>query len=129
MPPKALREAEDEIAAGLRKLASEGGSNNFLIVSSGDFYIQFAAEHGAREVWCEAVSNSYLPAARKLSLEKINELKRRGFAISDTENFSRKFPLAGEEDARKLAGMAVEILERAYGCSSDSPVKIELNLE
>lgn len=34
-----LREADGDIAAGLEKLTTDGGSNNFLIVSAGSYYV------------------------------------------------------------------------------------------
>ncbi len=129
MSAQALDHAEGEIAAALQRLTTGGGQGNFMIVTAGEVYVQFAAALGEKTVYCEAVSDEYLPAHRRLSLAQINELKDRGFAPGAGGNYSSTFDLAGLEDARKLARSTVEILERVYGCSRDTQVEIKLTLE
>jgi len=121
-----LWQAELEIAAALQRITREGGDGNFLIVSAGDYYVQFYGEPGERTIGCEAVSNTYLSGKRELRLDQINELKGRGFVLDG--NFSRQYNL-DEVDEYQLAQMTVGILQRVYGVPADTLVQIELNLE
>ena len=57
MPLEDWREAESQIAAALRKLTSEGGDNNFVIVSCAAAYVQFAGTRGSPDLYCEAVGD------------------------------------------------------------------------
>ena len=124
-----LQASSPEIAQALRSLIAEGGRGNFAIVSAGGAYLQFAAARGDTSILCEAVSNEYLPERQHLGLDQINDLKWRGFDVSEGANFSRRFELAGLQETAKLAAMAVEILEQVYKCGGSAAVEIELVLE
>ncbi len=121
-----LWQAELEIAAVLQRMTREGGDGNFVIVSAGDYYVQFYGQPGDRTVGCEAVSNAYLSGKRELRLDQINELKRRGFVLDG--NFLREFNL-DDSDEYQLAQMTVELLQRVYEVAADAMVRVELNLE
>ena len=123
-------DSEEQIVGGLRKLCTEGGSGNFMIVSSGDVYVQFAGRHGDTRIECQTVGNAYLPTKRKLTMDKIHELQRLGFVLDEEPaNFSKTFELSDEQKARELATLALTILEYVYGCRRDSKLDIQLTLE
>jgi len=126
-----LADAAGEIYSGLLDLMSEGGPGNFMVVSSGDVYVQFAGSPGNPKILCESISNEYLPQKSKMSKKDIETLKKLGFVLGgdQIENFSRSYEIPTEEQARELADVAVRILRDVYGVTADGEVQIELSLE
>ena len=124
------QDAEAVIERNLKKLTTDGGSGNFMIVSAGGVYVQFAGSRGSSQVRCEAVGNDYLDRQHRLPPEQVDELEKLHFDLQDEPaNFVREFEVASEEQARELARLGLGILERIYGCARTSPVNIELTLE
>jgi hypothetical protein len=126
-----LSDAAGEIYSGLLDLMSEGGPGNFMVVSSGDVYVQFAGSPGNPRILCESISNQYLPQKSKMSKKDIETLKKLGFILGgdQIENFSRSYEIPTEEQARELADVTVRILKDVYGVAADGDVQIELSLE
>lgn len=123
-------DAEAAIGRDLQRLTTDGGSGNFMIVSVGDTYIQFAGSRGSSQINCEAVGNDYLDRQHRVPPEKIDELEKLHFDLQDEPaNFVREFAVATEEQTREIARLALDILERIYGCARTSAVNIELTLE
>jgi type III secretion system-like peptide-binding chaperone len=124
------QEAEGEIARGLQELTAAGGDSNFMIISAGDFYVQFSGSRGSSQVHGEAVSNDYLKSKHRLPPEKIDELEKLHFDLVDSPgNFTRDFEVANSDQASDVARLALDILEKIYGCPRTSPIEIELTLE
>jgi hypothetical protein len=124
------QDAEAVIALDLKKLRTDGGSGNFMIVSADDIYVQFACSRGSSQIHCEAVGNDYLDRQHRLPPEKVDELEKLHFDLQDEPaNFVREFEVASEEHARELARLGLDILERIYGCARTSRINIELTLE
>ena len=126
-----LKDAEEEIYSGLLDLTREGGPGNFMVVSSGDIYVQFAGSPGNPQVVCESIANEYLPKKVKMSAAAVKKLKSFGFKLGGDEikNFSHTFALSTEDEARELAGLTTRILEDVYGIEPADDVQIELSLE
>ena len=126
-----LSDATGEIYSGLLDLMSEGGPGNFMVVSSGDVYVQFAGSPGNPKILCESISNEYLPQKSKMSKKDMETLKKLGFVLGgdQIENFSRSYEIPTEEQARELADVTVRILKNVYGVAADGEVQIELSLE
>lgn len=121
---------EEQLIHNLRRLITEGGESNFLIVSVGDVYVQFAASHGDKEVYCEAVSNEFLPHGLQLTEDKVSQLRELGFEEPGASpNFSRTFDVAEEAGLRELAQLTRYILSNVYGCAAQSRLRFELVLE
>lgn len=126
-----LADAAGEICSGLLDLTQEGGPGNFMVVSCGDVYVQFAGSPGNPQVLCESISGKYLPKKLKISSVALKKkLKTLGFALGgEIETFSRAYEVMTEKQARELAKLAVKILQDAYGVGKDGEVQIELSLE
>jgi hypothetical protein len=126
-----LSDAAGEIYSGLLDLMSEGGPGNFMVVSAGDVYVQFAGSPGNPKILCESISNEYLPQKSKMSKKDIETLKKLGFVLGgdQIENFSRSYEIPTEAQARELADVTVGILKDVYGVALDGDVQIELSLE
>jgi hypothetical protein len=126
-----LKDAEEEICSGLLDLTREGGPGNFMVVSSGDIYVQFAGSPGNPQVVCESIANEYLPKKLKMSAAAVKKLKKFGFTLGgdDIKNFSHSFALSTEDEARELAELTTRILEEIYAVEPTADVQIELSLE
>jgi T3SS (YopN, CesT) and YbjN peptide-binding chaperone 3 len=129
------QDAASQIVEGLRRLTTEGGGGNSMTLCMGDVavdgaYVRFSASRGSSHVHGEAVGNESLDRRHQLPPEKIGELEKLRFERQDEPpNFAREFEVSSEEQARELARLALEILERIYGCPRTSEVAIELTLE
>jgi hypothetical protein len=126
-----LADAAREIYSGLIDITREGGPGNFMVVSVGEVYVQFAGSPGNPQVQCEAISNEYLPTKFKIKKPAIAKLKEFGFVLGGDEfkNFSRAYDVTTEEQARELSETTVRILEEVYGVAKDDDVQIELSIE
>ena len=62
------------IQTAFQKILKEGGESNYFTLDFAEnYYLQAASSKGANEVFCEAVSNEYLPVARKLSESQLSK--------------------------------------------------------
>jgi biotin operon repressor len=126
-----LADAREEISSGLLDLTREGGPGNFMVVSCGDIYVQFAGSPGNPQVLCESVSGKFLPKKLKISSAALKKkLKSLGFELGgEIETFSRAYEVMTEKQAGELAKLTLKILQDAYGVAKDAEMQIELSLE
>jgi hypothetical protein len=127
-----LSAAAGEIASGLLDLTRKGGPGNFMVLSSGEIYVQFAGSPGNTNVLCESISAKYLPRNLKISSIALKKkLKALGFALGgdEIENFSRNYEIVNEKQAREVAKFALQILKDAYGLAKHSDLQIAVSLE
>jgi hypothetical protein len=117
--------SQARIEAALRRITTEGGDGNFVIVTTGGYYVQFAGEPGASEIHMEAVGNAYLDGDAMLSPDQERALSELGFATDPPSNWTLDSPV-NPDSLRELAALAVAILRDVYGASS---VEIELTIE
>ena len=156
MSGQSFQDDEEPLVHNLSRLITEGGDGNFLIVSVGEVYIQFAGSRGATSVDCEAVSNQFLPAELQLGEGRLSELQALGFEVPvevsaevpvqpkpswrnlwgllavttpPPPNYSRTFDAADEPAVREIARTTLSILSDVYGCPTQSPIKYELELQ
>lgn len=72
------------ISQYLQRLITEGGNENFLVINlKGDAYIQFAAEKGKQEIYCE-VSGSNPKINFHLSQTQIDQLTPLNWSLADS---------------------------------------------
>jgi hypothetical protein len=125
-----LENAEDAFLEHLDRLMNEAGQDSYLIVEAGDVYVQFTPGREGKGVYCEAVSNEFLPPARQLTEEQIARLEELGFEPPNgTPNFSRSHAAAGPEDLRDLARLMLTVLSEVYGCDPRAMVKFNLTFQ
>lgn len=126
-----LTDSEQEIASNILTLTSEGGPGSFLVISSGEVYIQFAGNVGNQRLRCEAIANQYLPDRLKISAAGLARLKSLGFVLGGQpiENFSRTYDLPTDDYAAGLAQLTLRILTEVYGVSPTAEVEVLLSLE
>ena len=126
-----LTDAEGEISSSLLALTSEGGPGSFLVVSSGEIYIQFAGNIGNQRLRCEAISNQYLSDGLKIPSAGVDKLKALGFVLGGEpfENFSRTYDLPTDDYASGLAQLTLRILTEVYGVAPTREVEVNLSLE
>ncbi|MHA1155258.1 MAG: TY-Chap domain-containing protein [Candidatus Heimdallarchaeota archaeon] len=105
--------------------ASEDG---FLIVApqkDSDVYVQFT--YSSEELYCEAVSNEYLPKKKQLTETKIGLLKQWNFTFDKNEspNFTTTFSTSNLPD---LVNQIIKIFNDVYGVFNTIKFEIELEL-
>ena len=126
-----LTDAEEEISTSLLALTSEGGPGSFLVISSGEVYVQFAGNVGNQRLRCEAISNQYLSDNLKIPPAALDRLKSLGFVLGGDpiESFSRTYDLPTDDYARGLAQLTLRILAEVYGVAPTAEVEMHLSLE
>ena len=126
-----LTDAEEEISTSLLALTSEGGPGSFLVISSGEVYVQFAGNVGNQRLRCEAISNQYLSGHLKISPSGFDKLNSLGFVLGGDpiENFSRTYDLPTDDYASGLARLTLRILTEVYGVAPTAEVEVHLSLE
>ena len=126
-----LAEAEEEIGSSLLALTTEGGPGSFLVISSGEVYIQFAGNVGNQRLRCESISNQYLPDKLKISAAGADRLKSLGFVLGGDpiEVFSRTYDLPTDDYAAGIAQLSLRILTEVYGLAPTAEVEVHLSLE
>jgi len=119
-------EEVEEIAGQLKTVMSGDNQDAYLIVSIGDFYLQFLRS-GSKILIVEAVANEFLPATRRLDAAGIAKLADLGFEPpSDSPNFSMEFEPKDENDYAYLGTLALAALHDVYDCPHDESPAYEL---
>lgn len=118
-----------EVARRLGVLLEEGGDHNRLLIECGDAYLLFMGGRGEATLECEAVSNERLPAAAKLTPERLAILEAAGFVPQrGRRNLTRRWEVAGEGSLAAIAEVALDVLARAYGVAAGEPRSLKLHL-
>jgi hypothetical protein len=100
---------------------------SFLIMSAGDYYVQFWREKDS--ILTEAVSNSFLPQRRKLDKAKEAKMQALGLAApgGELKNFNRADPTRdAAKSLPRLAKLAADVMADIYEISQDSKLDFDL---
>ena len=106
-----------EIIPYLEKLTKPAFEEYFLIISPeniDDVYIQFIPSNSS-ELYCEVVSNNYLPEKYQLSPNQITKLHSLGFSIGDEVNYNQIYKVTKEFLIEALAKLVIEIFVEIFG--------------
>ncbi|MDP6452038.1 MAG: hypothetical protein QF898_01915 [SAR202 cluster bacterium] len=120
------------IARALDKLIKEGSDGSYLIVAIDEVYLQFLSVGDRDEPWiyCEAVSNQFLPEDQKLEPEQITALTLLGFEETiESPNYSCDFIVSDTAILTDIGRMTLQMFATIYLCPSDSEVDIDLHIE
>lgn len=108
------------IQTAFQKILTEGGESNYFTLDFADsYYLQAASSKGANEVFCEAVSNEYLPAAKKLSESQLLKLVELGWKkpSEGNVNFSTELTVNDKKDLEKIVDFVAQTLSEVYGAN------------
>lgn len=106
------------IQTAFQKILKEGGDSNYFTLDFAEnYYLQAASSKGANEVFCEAVSNEYLPADRKLSESQLSKLVDLGWKkpSEGNVNFSIELTVNDKIDMDRLVDFVAKTLSEVYG--------------
>lgn len=120
---------EKRVQESLNELAS-AASGSFLIVSSGDHYVQFIREEDT--IHCEAVSNNYLAEKLQLGDRANQKLVELGFEApaGKTENYKREYSIREVSDRTgQVSKLAVRVMSEIYDVSKNADLAIGLTVE
>lgn len=120
---------ESRAAEGFRALLSPGAGEGFVVVSSGEFYVQAARREDGR-VWMEAVSNHYLPEAQRLDPAGEGALEALGFSPPGRESDNFTALLGGDlADPASLASLTARVFGEVYRVPSRGTFRVEVELD
>lgn len=130
-----LRQREHDaavIARALDRLITEGADGSFLTVGVDEAYVQFLPIGDRAEPWlyCEAVSNRYLPDDQRLAPEQVTALTLLGFEETLlSPNYIREFRVPDTDFLTELGRMTVQVFATIYRRQPDSELDIDLHIE
>jgi hypothetical protein len=116
----------------IEELITKGLDENFAIFNlSKDYYIQISAVKNDTEVYCEAVSNNFLPENNQLTMPQINQLKSLNWQepSSPQENYSNNFPINSASEKTALVNYLMETATTVYNCEIITEKMVEINLD
>ncbi len=113
----------------LTELLANGGAAGLLTLESGRVYGQFTFAPDKQQMYCELVSNHFLPKELQLSPEKLNLVTSRGFQVPQKEgNFNRSYP-AGDRKVMENAVLdMLSLFTEAYGLDPIPHFKVVLTI-
>jgi hypothetical protein len=116
----------------IEQLITKGLDENFAIFNlSKDYYIQISAVKDDTEVYCEAISNNYLPKENQLTMPQINQLKSLNWEepASPQDNYSNNFPINSASEKTELANYLIKTAATVYNCEIITEKMVDLNLD
>ena len=116
----------------IEQLVTKGLDENFAIFNlSKDYYIQISAVKNDTEVYCEAISNNYLPENKQLTMPQINQLKSLNWEepSSPQDNYSNNFPINSASERTVLVNYLMETASTVYNCEIITEEMVEINLD
>lgn len=105
------------IQSAFQKILKEGGDSNYFTVDFAEnYYLQAASSKGAIDVFCEAVSNEYLPDSRKLNDAQLIRLVELGWKkpSEGNVNFSVELSVNEKKDINELADFIAKTISEVY---------------
>ncbi len=129
---KNMKSNETLILSIIEDLIYEGGDGNFAILNlSDDYYIQLVAAKNAVQVYCEAISDNYLPDDYQLTEAQIQQLKTLKWKAPDNPIGNFFCTHAADSDAGRaaLAAFIMQTATSVYGCPMLTEDDIDINLD
>jgi hypothetical protein len=113
----------------LNELLANGGAVGLLTLESGRVYGQFTFQPGKNLMYCELVSNQFLPKEIQLSPERLSLLPARGFQAPAGEgNFSRTYPTGDRKVVENAVLDVLSLFTDAYGLDPIPHFKVVLTI-
>lgn len=125
---------DEDVMDCVNRITTDGGENNFLIISAGDLYMQFASSKGDAKLHAEVVSNEFLPEELMLSTAQMRQLNDIGFeSPNKTENsppnFFREYLINTEERKGHLLQDIKFTLFNILRIPEDTEFNLDVTLE
>ena len=119
------------VATTINQLLTKGGMDNFAIFNlNSDYYIQMSAQPNTDQMYCEAVSNTFIKSSNTLSESQMNDLLTLGWeAPVDNGNYSLMYDINSDADTYMLAELICKTVDKVYFRSSFGKSQLTLNLE
>ena len=113
----------------LRELIANGNTTGLLTFESGRVYCQFTFIPEKQEIYCELVSNQYLPKDLQLTPEKITLITACGFQSPIKEgNFNRTYPTGDSKIVENAVQEILGLFTKAYGLDPIPQFKVILTI-
>ncbi|MEZ7890727.1 MAG: hypothetical protein QMC67_03190 [Candidatus Wallbacteria bacterium] len=126
---------EIRIIKHLEELMKKGGEGSFLIISAGEFYMQFARVSSV-DIYAEAVSEDFLHEGFDFTEKMVNSLYSYGLFKAEPEyeddregkNYSGIWKASNEKEIVATAKKIIEIFEKVYGLANDCNLDYKLEI-
>ncbi len=113
----------------LSELLAAGGAAGLLTLESGRVYGQFTYAPNKQEMYCELVSNQFLPKELQLSPEKLAIITGKGYLVPAKEgNYSRTYPAGDRKVVENAARDMLALFTEAYGLNPIPHFKVVLTI-
>ncbi len=119
------------VRKSLENIVKNGADGSFLIISSGDFYVQFLHARASHELVCEAVSDTFLPEKLRLSSEDKSRLLKLEFKEpNEIPNYHQVFKLGNSNELLpNISALVVKVFSDVYHLSKNSKLDFTTNLD
>ncbi len=113
----------------LSELLANGGTVGLLTLESGRVYGQFTFAPDKQQMYCELVSNQFLPKELQLTPEKLDLVSKRGYQAPAKEgNFSRTYPSGDRKVVENAVLDMLSLFTDAYGLDPIPHFKVVLTI-
>lgn len=121
---------KNKVLEYLNRLINEAQEDGFLILSIGDVYVQFTIEEDLSILYCETVSNQYLPQKSKLKKDQTDKLLALGLNYPDSghSNFYMGIYLKNKNCKEQAALVALSVFFQVHNISEASEISFKLEL-
>jgi len=118
----------ESVAQALRQLVETGGDGNRLVVSRGPAWFHCTAANGDRSILVEPAPSASLPKDRALTPNRIQHLRRLGYASRPGHRCLGR--LVALDEAGSIDGLGQELMTLFASVyeETDGPVQTELHL-
>ncbi len=104
--------------------------DDFLVVEMQGRYVQFVYDDDTEEIYCEAVSNDFLPPERQVSEDRIGLLIALGFNEpggnpDGSPNYWRTWDKHDYFSAKHVASTILQIFQDVYRCDMNGGLHME----
>ena len=116
----------------LRQLVTSDQDGGFLILSVGDYYVQFLKDSAKSTLYCEAISDTYLPPKLRLAPESVRRFLSFGFERPDAicPNYHISFDLnEAERFLSSMASLVVKVMAEVYDVGQNAKLDVRLDLQ
>ncbi len=120
----------DNVINAMEEITTEGGEQNICIIYlTEDYYLQFTGSKGNNELYCEAVSNQFLPEDLQLSDAQNQQLLDLGWSEADFGNYSKSTRFEAGDAKMQLIKFIMETAKDVYKAPINEDTEFTIELE
>jgi superfamily II DNA or RNA helicase len=122
----------NEIYNAISRIMNGDGENNFIIIQiDQDYYIQLISSKNSSELLCEAVSNEFIPAKRRLNDDQQRRMSELGWVAPKkySDNYTIELNVTSDKSLVDLIQTITKTAQEIYGAKIITKKMITITLE